>query len=98
MKKDFKHLLQKMSDVVLPGSNFHVVKVHLDQNECYKELQDSERVDIFLGHQEEIIKSALTGFLELLLEKSNLFMTFNREGNLEDHLSDLQDELNTDSR
>ncbi|XP_071850548.1 rho GTPase-activating protein 35-like isoform X2 [Apostichopus japonicus] len=97
-KSDFRTMLGNLRSIILPGSNFHEMRLNLENLECYQNLDEPERMAVFIAHQNEIFQQAREDLLELLLEKSDLFIKLDKSGKVLEQVNSLQDELSSDPR
>ena len=75
MKAEFRKLLELTSDV-RPGTSWSEASGWVNQDECYKYLDENERKTIFETHLREITLKAKLDFQELLFESANRLYTF----------------------
>uniref|UniRef100_A0A8C4R9U1 Rho GTPase activating protein 5 n=1 Tax=Eptatretus burgeri TaxID=7764 RepID=A0A8C4R9U1_EPTBU len=72
MKEHFRHTLEN-NNQVMPGKTWEEVQVFLSDEEACQHLTESERLEVYGRHQQEICKKAREAFQELLLEQAELF-------------------------
>ncbi|KAJ8050930.1 Rho GTPase-activating protein 35 [Holothuria leucospilota] len=97
-KSDFRTMLGTLKDTILPGSNFHEMRLHLEPFQCYQMLEEQERMAVFITHQNEIFQQAKEELLELLIERTDLFIKLDKGGKVLEQVNMLQDELSSDQR
>uniref|UniRef100_A0A8C4RA44 Rho GTPase activating protein 5 n=1 Tax=Eptatretus burgeri TaxID=7764 RepID=A0A8C4RA44_EPTBU len=71
-QEHFRHTLEN-NNQVMPGKTWEEVQVFLSDEEACQHLTESERLEVYGRHQQEICKKAREAFQELLLEQAELF-------------------------
>ncbi|KAM4662618.1 rho GTPase-activating protein 5 [Discoglossus pictus] len=72
MKEKFKKTLEKIP-FISPGQPWEEVMCFVLEDEAYKFISESDRVEVYRKHQREIIEKAKEEFQEMLFEHSELF-------------------------
>ncbi|XP_070566536.1 rho GTPase-activating protein 5-like isoform X12 [Ptychodera flava] len=72
MKAEFKKLLEE-TGMISAGKKYEDITVFLLESECYRELNDQEKKEIYDTHQKELGERAKDDFRELMLEYSEVF-------------------------
>ncbi|KAE8587571.1 hypothetical protein XENTR_v10022019 [Xenopus tropicalis] len=72
MKERFKKTLETIP-IISPGQPWEELICFLLDDEAYKFISESDRVDVYRKHQRELIEKAKEEFQEMLFEHSELF-------------------------
>ncbi|XP_053331198.1 rho GTPase-activating protein 5 [Spea bombifrons] len=72
MKEKFKKTLEKIP-FISPGQPWEEVMCFVLEDEAYKYINETDRVEVYRKHQREIIEKAKEDFQEMLFEHSELF-------------------------
>lgn len=98
MKKEFKRLLQ-LTPQIRPGTPWEDGVLLLKNEESYKYLKDSDKLEIFETYQREITEQGKMDFQELLFESAKLFADFGAtSGRTVENLHQINNELQKDER
>ncbi|KAM8920963.1 rho GTPase-activating protein 5 [Pelodytes ibericus] len=72
MKEKFKKTLEKIA-FISPGQPWEEVMCFVLEDEAYKFINETDRVEVYRKHQREIIEKAKEEFQEMLFEHAELF-------------------------
>ena len=98
MKKEFKRLLQ-LTPQIQPGTPWDDAVLLLKNEESYKYLSDSDKLNIFETYQSEIREQGRIDFQELLFESAKLFANFGQSSRpTVEKLHQICNELQKDER